>query len=92
MKPYWLVKNVEPIEFHVTFRIRIWKNGTKQRCSVKYFLLDVCSYKAFHSEQLECVCKYPNKIKNQLDIYDREICGYFAVERNKPQPSKKVGV
>ena len=48
------------------------------------------SYKIFHSEQLECVCKYPDKIKNQLNIYDHEICCYFAVDRNKPQTGKKV--
>ncbi|XP_046845150.1 coiled-coil domain-containing protein 180-like [Xenia sp. Carnegie-2017] len=46
-------------------------------------------YKIFHSTQLECVCKYPDKIKAQLNIYDREICAFFAVYRNKPQPNKK---
>jgi hypothetical protein len=40
--------------------------------------------------QLECVRKYPDKIKDQLDIFDREICAYFAVDRNKPQVKKVI--
>ena len=58
--------------------------------SLLILLLLLCSYKTFHSEQLECVRKYPDTIKDQLEIYDREICAYFAVDRNKPLQVKKV--
>ena len=46
------------------------------------------SYRVFQTAQLECVRKYPQLITEELERYDRQVCSYFTVERNKP--SRKV--
>ena len=46
------------------------------------------SYRVFQTAQLECVRKYPQLITEELERYDKQVCSYFTVERNKP--SRKV--
>ena len=50
-------------------------------------MVSLYSYKSFQTAQLECVRKYPQAIKDELERYDQEVCTYFAVERTR-QPKK----